>query len=92
MSEGRHMGRHSGSAGRGAHRRRAEFHCGHRAYEEKGARRPEMDLGKRIETLKFCSGTLNHGVWDMHITELHRELCHQPDETGAVSRDIQAVC
>lgn len=33
-----------------------------------------MDLGKRIETLKVWWGTLlNHGVWDMHITELHRE-------------------
>lgn len=51
-----------------------------------------MDFSKWIETLKVWLGTLSHGVWDMHITELHRALCHQPDETGAVSRDIQAVC
>ena len=56
----------------------------------KGSEKTRMDLGRRIETLKVWRGTLSHGVWDMHITELHRELCHQPDETGAVSRDIQA--
>lgn len=51
-----------------------------------------MDFSKWIETLKVWLGTLSYGVWDMHITELHRAFCHQPDETGAVSRDIQAVC
>lgn len=58
----------------------------------KGSKKTRMDLGKRMETLKVWWGTLSHGVWDMHVTELHREFFHQPDETGAVSRDIQGVC